>query len=209
MYLSEKNIFLRYLSLFLSSVYNVTPNVVIAIIILADSSRHSWHSQTVDNSRYTESGSWARLRAVTKFKIFTYFQATAHPSAPVITRCNQRTPLCPPPKAPLPSRTAAAVFCLARPSRNRINCSYLINGRYNAPGRQTAHSNTSHGIFQAVARGKRGTGAPSRWFRESARAEDRECGTWVNSIVGNVRASGAKIPRWKLNILTFCDTFWI
>lgn len=33
-----------------------------------------------------------RARAVTKFKIFTYFQATAHPSAPVITRCNQRTP---------------------------------------------------------------------------------------------------------------------
>lgn len=75
-------------------------------------------------------------RAVTKFKIFTYFQATAHPSAPVITRCNQRTPAYSLPKQPVfPSAISHRRLPPPRATaRNRINCSYLINGRYNSRG---------------------------------------------------------------------------
>lgn len=43
----------------------------------------------------------ARKSCVTKFKIFTYFQATAHPSASIITCCNQRIPAL---SAPVASR---------------------------------------------------------------------------------------------------------
>jgi len=89
---------------------------------------NSRRSQTVDGNERAGDVGDARARAVTKFKIFTYFQAAAHPSAPVITRCNQRAPAFLPaiPGRRLPPPRATA--------RNRINCSYLINGRYDGMG---------------------------------------------------------------------------
>lgn len=110
--------------------------------MLADSSRsviYSRDSQTVENERQTMP-SRGRARAVTKFKIFTYFQATAHPSAFVITRCNQRTPRSIHPRSiplfsacdlPPPSSVDSRAT-----THNRINCSYLINGRYNRSRKQ-------------------------------------------------------------------------
>lgn len=94
--------------------------VITTITILADSSCpaiYSRDSQTAENERQTMP-SRGRARAVTKFKIFTYFQATAHPSAPVITRCNQRTPALSAPEASRFSPPAISRRCLW-PSRAR------------------------------------------------------------------------------------------